>query len=331
MAIVQQPFDDTTKAYYKQYFEKLEIPAITQYEVFARSRAIDLMVTCTAADLDKLAETVFAHFRTVNALEFKGYHDPLTAVDFNVIMMRAWGVGAVKQEEPEEGEERSTSEIGLRPQAIAEMPDQRTVTIVCVTRPTKVLDDLRASFRFAPTTEPGIYCNHEHQLPVWIIHPTELALKPANYPMLPLARGFKLAQFIELCIQQGLVDYLRLTLDIGLLNDPSVVWRKIMEAMQMKLQIDEETWPYINEFFRSVPEALQKVPTVQDALDESEQRGEQRGIQQSILRVLQHKFGALPASVVQVIEATHNVEQLEQWLDRALDSSSLTDLNSRQA
>ena len=212
---MQQPFDDTTKAYYQQYFEKLEIPAITQYEVFARSRAIDLMVTCTPADLDKLAETVFAHFRTVNALEFKGYHDPLTAIDFNVIMMRAWGVGAVKQEESEEGEETSNSQIGLRPQVIAEMPDQRTVTIVCVTRPTKVLDELHAKFRFVSTDEPGIYCNHEHQLPVWIIHPTELALKPANYPLLPLARGPKLAQFVELCIEQGLVGYLRLTLDIG--------------------------------------------------------------------------------------------------------------------
>jgi len=80
------------------------------------------------------------------------------------------------------------------------MPDQRTVTIVCVTRPTKVLDDLQAHFRFVPTAEPGIYCNHEHQLPVWIIHPTELTLKPANYPLLPLARGAKLADFIELCI-----------------------------------------------------------------------------------------------------------------------------------
>lgn len=296
---MQQPFDDTTKAYYQQYFEKLEIPAITQYEVFSRSRAIDLLVTCTAADLPKLAETVFAHFRTVNALEFKGYHDPLTAVDFNVIMMRAWGVGAVEKEESQEAD------------AAAD--------------PANVLDDLQAHFRFVPTAEPGIYCNHEHQLPVWIIHPTELALKPANYPLLPLARGAKLAQFIELCIQRRLVDYLRLTLDIGLLNDPRVVWRKIMEAMQMQLQIDEDTWPYIDEFFRSVPEALQKVSTVQEALEESEQRGEQRGIRQSILRVLQHKFGALPANVVQVIEATHDVEQLEQWLDQALDSNSLAD------
>lgn len=123
------------------------------------------------------------------------------------------------------------------------------------------------------------------------------------------------------------MDYLRLTLDIGLLNDPSVVWRKIMEAMQMQLQIDEETWPYIDEFFRSVPEALQKVSTVQEALEESEQRGKQ----QSILQVLEYKFGPLPANVIQAIEATHDIEQLTHWLDQALDSVSLTDFDSRSS
>lgn len=320
---MQQPFDDTTKAYYQQYFAKLEIPAVTQYEVFARSRAIDLMVTCTPADLDKLAETVFAHFRTVNALEFKGYHDPLTAINFNVIMMRAWGVGAVKQEESEQDEEIPNPGTGLPPQVIAEMPDQRTVTIVCVTRPTKVLDDLQAKFRFQLTAEPGIYCNYEHQLPVWIIHPPELALKPANYPLLPLARGVKLAQFIELCIQQGLVDYLRLTLDIGLLNDPDVVWDKIMEVMHMDLQIREETWSHIDEFFRTIPEAMRKVTTFREALVESEQRGKQLEAQRTLLLVLRHRFGNLPAAMEQTIESTQDAEKLEQWLKEALDANSL--------
>lgn len=327
---MQQPFDDTTKAYYKQYFEKLEIPAITQYEVFARSRAIDLMVTCTAADLPKLAETVFAHFRTVNALEFKGYHDPLTAINFNVIMMRAWGVGAVEKETSEEAEEDNEAadlSVEFPTRAIAEMPAQRTVTIVCVTRPTKVLDDLQAHFRFAPTAEPGIYCNHEHQLPVWIIHPTELALKPANYPLLPLARGAKLAQFIELCIQQGLIDYLRLTLDIGLLSDPDIVWRKIMEAVNMKLQIREDTWPYIDEFFRTMPEAMGKVTTFREAIEKSEQRGKQLEAQRTLLLVLHHRFGDLPVPMMQTIESTADAERLEQWLKEALDANSLTEIN----
>jgi hypothetical protein len=329
--MAQQPFDDTTKSYFRRYFEKLEIPAVTQYEVFSRSRAIDLMVPCTAEDLHKLAETSFAHFRQVNALELKGYHDPLTAVNFNVIMMRAWGVGAVEKDKPSEAEETPTPAIGLLRQEIAEIPDQRTVTIICVTRPTKVLDTLQAQFRFAPTAEPGIYCNNEHQLPVWIIHPTELTLKPANYPLLPLARGVKLAQFIELCIEQGLVDYLRLTLDIGLLSDPDVVWRKIMEVVHMQVQIREDTWPYIDEFFRTIPEAMSKVPTFQEALEEameeSEQRGKQLEAQRTLTLVLRHKFGNLSEDVVNAIETSHDAEQLEQWLKEALDAASLAQIN----
>lgn len=325
--MIQQPFDDTTKTYYRRYFEKLDISAVTQYEVFSRSRAIDLMVTCTVEDLQKLAETSFAHFRQINALEFKGYHDPLTAVDFNVIMMRAWGAGAVEKDKPSEAEETPILAICLLAQEIAEMPEQRTVTIICVTRPTKILDTLQAQFRFAPTAEPGIYCNNEHQIPVWIIHPTELALKPANYPLLPLARGVKLAKFIELCIEQDLADYLRLTLDIGLLSDPDVVWRKIMEVMHMDLQIREDTWSYIDEFFRTIPEAMSKVPTFQEALEEAMEESEQRGEQRTLLLVLQHRFGDLPDYVTQTVKATYNAEQLEQWLKEALDATSLAAIN----
>ncbi|MEZ4731835.1 MAG: hypothetical protein R3E79_32340 [Caldilineaceae bacterium] len=161
--------------------------------------------------------------------------------------------------------------------------------------------------------------------------PTELALKPANYPLLPLARGAKLAQFIGVRLEQGLMDYLRLTLDIGLLSDPDVVWRKMMEAIHMQLQIREDTWPYMDEFFRTIPEAMQKVTTFREALEESkkqgERQGEQRGVQQSVLHVLQHKFGELPTEVVYVIETTADLERLEQWLEQALDSDALADLD----
>ncbi|MEZ4865693.1 MAG: hypothetical protein R3C14_30555 [Caldilineaceae bacterium] len=38
----------------------------------------------------------------------------------------------------------------------------------------------------------------------------------------------------------------------------------------MELTIHEETWPYIDELFRTVPEAMQKVSTFQEALEKSE-------------------------------------------------------------
>lgn len=109
-------------------------------------------------------------------------------------------------------------------------------------------------------------------MPTWIIHPTELELKPINYALLPLTRGEKLEQVIELCLEEGLVEYLQLALDIGLVSDPDVIWSKIMEVYGMELTIQDETWPYIDEFFRNVPEAMRKVPTFQEVLEESERQ-----------------------------------------------------------
>ena len=44
---------------------------------------------------------------------------------------------------------------------------------------------------------------------MWIVHLDELAPAPKNYPLLPLARGEKLRQFIDLCIENELDTYLR--------------------------------------------------------------------------------------------------------------------------
>lgn len=147
-------------------------------------------------------------------------------------------------------------------------------------------------------------------------------MKPVNYALLPLARGKKLEQFIELCLEQGLVEYLQLTLDIGLVSDPDVIWRKMMEVYGMELTIREEIWPYIDEFFRKVPEALKKVPTFQEALAESEHRG----VRRTLLLALRHKFKVIPEKVVQVVEATDDLEQLDKWLEQTLDADSLEDI-----
>ena len=96
---MSQPFDDTAKAFYRCFFEKLGMRTIAQYEIFVRSRSIDLIVECNDDDHTKLQGTIFAHFRLLNAVEFKGINDPLTALNFNLIMMRAWGIGAIDDSE----------------------------------------------------------------------------------------------------------------------------------------------------------------------------------------------------------------------------------------
>jgi len=88
-------FDDTAKTRYRDYFERKGLRAIPQYEFFSRSRATDLFVECNESERQTLQGTVFDYFRLINAIEFKGNNDPLTTSDFNLIMMRAWGIGVV--------------------------------------------------------------------------------------------------------------------------------------------------------------------------------------------------------------------------------------------
>lgn len=299
--------------------------AISQLEVFSRSRSIDLTIECTPADCERLQHTIFAHFRHLNALELKGNHDPLTLLDYNRIMMRSWGVGAIrlsneKNDEAEETVEESEEEDRYI------FPDQRTVTMVCVTRPNKILSEFKDRLRFLPTEIPGIYHCAE-RLPQWIIHPTELALTPANYPLLPLARGEKLAQFIDVCLRDGLVAYLQLILDVGMTTDPDMIWQKIMEVQRMKTMIREETWPLIDQFLRETPEAMGKLHTFREALEESKQQGIVVTQQRTLQHLLRHKFGAIPDSIVQAIQMTENIAKLEEWFDQALDATKLADVN----
>jgi hypothetical protein len=170
----------------------------------------------------------------------------------------------------------------LLPEERYQLPSQRTVTIVSVTRPTKLLDWLSEELQFLRTEEPGIYFR-DGLLPIWIICPRELRLEPKNYPLLPLSKGKKLSQFIDICLRDGLNHYLQLIIDIGLMTDPNVIWRKLLEATQMRAKIREETWPVIDRFFQEMPQAFQKLPTFRDALRASERQGievgEKRGIE----------------------------------------------------
>ena len=190
---------------------------------------------------------------------------------------------------------------------------------------------------FVATAEAGVYhCNQA--LPQWIIHPTELAVTPKNYPLLPLARGAKLETFIDHCLQEGLTDYLQLVVDIGLATDPEVIWRKLLEAQQMKMVISEETWPYIDQFFREMPEALQKLPTFRDALDESkaageaagEARGERNGMRQGLLAAielgLELKFGATGLALLPAMRQVENLDVLRALYEGVKTAQQLTEL-----
>jgi hypothetical protein len=198
--------------------------------------------------------------------------------------------------------------------------------MVCVTRPNKILDQLKTAYRFVATDEAGIYLSDE-KLSQWIIHPSELDLVPKNYPLLPLARGEKLEQFIALCMREGLNDYLQLIIDIGLATDPELIWRKLLEVKPMKHLIHEETWPIIDQFFQEMPEAIEKLPTFQDALAERLRQGERQGEKRTLIRQLRHKFSHIPQSIVQLIEATTDMEQLDNWSVQIISANKLTEID----
>ncbi len=338
---MSEPFDESAKLFYSRLFAGWGLRVKTEQEVFHRGRTIDLVVDCPDDERNRLSETVFAHFRRQNAIEFKGYQDPLNLKNYNRIMMRVWALGGMDKKKGEGGEGQENSS------QIVRHPSERAVTIVCVTRPDKILSDTRLGFE--RTDAPGIY-RYNGQLPVWIINPTELALIPANYPLLSLTKGEKLEQFIDLCLDEGLTGYLQLILDVGLAIDPNTIWKKIVEATQMNVKIREETWPYIDRFFRQMPEAFRKLPTFQDALDEKGrqsqkiglQKGQEIGLQKGqeigqevgalhnqqriLIRQLQRKFPDAPESVIQRISATESIELLDEWLDQILAANELADI-----
>jgi hypothetical protein len=96
-----------------------------------------------------------------------------------------------------------------------------------------------------------------------------------------------------------------------------------IEEKGIALTIHEETWPYIDEFFRNVPEATKKVPTFQEALEASERRGATQNQQQTLLLILRHRFGTIPDWMVQKIETAHELPLLAKWVEQALDTNSI--------
>ena len=143
MAKKNTSFDATTKTFYGDLFKRWGLNVETEREIFSHSRSIDLVVTCSEQQQQKLIQTSFHYFRELNAIELKGHNDPLPVKDFNRIMMRAWGLGAVN----------FNQNAGIVP---SRLPDKRTLTIIYITRPTKILDELSSVFHFKPTKTAGL-------------------------------------------------------------------------------------------------------------------------------------------------------------------------------
>jgi len=349
MAITSEhPFDERSKTHYVHYFYDKQIRADQQFEVFSRGRSIDIVTECTEENLITLKDTCFSHFRRVNSLEFKGPHDPLTASDLNLIISRIWGIAARDRVERKEAREDANFLNRQTIKEIAEFPSLRTVTIVCVTRPDKILDtpELKAEFNFKPSSEPGMYHSSTLGIPIWLIHPDELEVIPRNYPLLSLSRGKKLQQYIDLCLENGWESALHFIVDIALTLDPSDVFQSIMEVLHMKTKIRPETVLYFDQLLKDVPELIWQTSTLREAVEQGEllgeargeargkahgealgvARGEARGRQSTLIKLLRHKFTELPSSVTSLINETTDLELLEEWSIGILTANTLQEL-----
>jgi hypothetical protein len=117
-----------------------------------------------------------------------------------------------------------------------------------------------------------------------------------------------------------------LVLDVGLTTDPYVIWNKILAIKQMKAIVPKETWPLVERFLRETPEVLEKLTIIQEVVEAGERRAEHRGEQRTLLLALRHKFGELPAQLVEKVSTTTEAAQLERWIEQALDANTLTEI-----
>ena len=51
--------------------------------------------------------------------------------------------------------------------------------------------------------------------------------------------------------------------------------------------------------------------------------------QQTLVRLLRRRFGSVPSELVNVVETTDDVDQLDHWLDRFATAQTLEELDIR--
>ncbi|MEM7530712.1 MAG: hypothetical protein AAF639_00935 [Chloroflexota bacterium] len=346
------PFDDTSKFFYKDFFAKLKLEAETETNVYDKARSIDLVVICRQHNRAAIDDTVFQYFEYVNDLEFKGDNDPLTLQNYYLILSRAFALASQKEEERvlESRKKKSgAKKSGKQQPKKREKADRfllrdMTLTIICVTRPDTLLNELADETKFTEVA-PGLYYNDE-LIAKWIIHPSELMVIPENYPLLPLSRGETLEQFMDVCLREGLTEYLELILDLRLYTDSSTILKKILEAQMSNYQHwSDESLAVVDRFFEVFPEIKERViaRTVQQGVDQGFEKGREFGReegleqglvqglvrgkildrQDTLLHLVKHKFKDIPTIVLTMIEDNQDIALLSAWTNIVLDSDDI--------
>ena len=65
----------------------------------------------------------------------------------------------------------------------------------------------------------------------------------------------------------------------------------------------------------------------EEGLEKGLEKGEVRTQRRMLVRLLQGKFGKIPAAMVKRIEATEQIDLLDKWFDQALAAKKLADVS----
>lgn len=180
------PYDGLFKDIMAELFEELGTQVITEQEVSRQPRAIDVVVTCTRTDIEKVArETTFNFFLTNNLIEFKSPGDPLNIWDYHKILARAHFYIA---------EKKITT-------------PSTVVCIICSSTPRKVLYELPDEVRFTKV-ENWHYLSSD-MLKVHVVIIDELAIEYKNYPLLLFAKIRKFREFLKHAFEHNRLEYLK--------------------------------------------------------------------------------------------------------------------------
>jgi hypothetical protein len=346
-------FDDVVKPAYRRWFMERGVQVETEREVLAHIRTIDLVAELFPQDLLRLTGTCFDYMQLLNIIEFKGPRNPITGADFARLMSRSWGV-VIEERLPDEQSPIGEDAIGKteggnknRRRAREQVPSpiHRTVAIVCVTRPTAILNGAAQGYRFEPMDEPGVYICRE-MLTVRIFVPYEMELIERNYPLMPLAKGQKLKDFVELCAREERSDLLQMSLELAGVTGALDIWPQIREAAQVKTSYPPKALAVIEREIRQLPdlptnkrlrELEEKAVQAEAMLSQANataaqaeamlKRSEVRHLQTALLRLAGRKFGQVSENVARRVEATQDMAQLNSWFDQIADAGALEDTN----
>lgn len=73
----------------------------------------------------------------------------------------------------------------------------------------------------------------------------------------------------------------------------------------------------------TVMKQIEKILGRQASQPASAEEARLMGQRQMLIHVLRHKFGELPLSILRQVETTMDANQLNRWLDKALDAQTL--------